>query len=45
MRNIRVPDELWNAAQERAAREDVTLSQLIRRFLRAYAEGARTFKW
>jgi len=44
-RNIRIPDELWNAAQERATREDVNLSQLIRRYLRAYAEDARTFKW
>jgi predicted HicB family RNase H-like nuclease len=43
-RNIRIPDELWNAAAARADREDMTLSQLIRRVLRAYADGAHTFK-
>jgi predicted HicB family RNase H-like nuclease len=32
-RAVRVPDELWAAAAARAAREDITLSQLIRRWL------------
>jgi hypothetical protein len=44
LRNVRVPDDVWNAAKERSEREDVPLSQLIRRVLRAYADGAKTFK-
>ena len=35
-RAVRVPDELWAAAAARAAREDITLSQLIRRWLTDY---------
>jgi hypothetical protein len=44
LRNVRVPDDVWNAAKERSEREDVPLSQLIRRVLGAYADGAKTFK-
>jgi hypothetical protein len=32
-RAVRVPDDLWAAAAAQAAREDITLSQLIRRWL------------
>lgn len=42
MRTVRIPDELWDAAGARAAREDLSLSQLIRRWLRAYAAGTIT---
>ena len=35
-RAIRVPDELWAAASARAKSEDITLSQLIRRWLSDY---------
>jgi hypothetical protein len=35
-RAVRVPDELWAAALARAAGEDITLSQLIRRWLTYY---------
>lgn len=45
LRNIRIPDDVWIAAKERAEREDVPLSQVIRQFLRAYADGAKTFKF
>jgi hypothetical protein len=33
---VRVPEYLWNAALERAAREDETVSAVIRRALRQY---------
>lgn len=36
LRSVRVSDELWAAAAERAAREDITLSQLLRRWLTYY---------
>jgi predicted HicB family RNase H-like nuclease len=32
-RAIRIPDELWAAALARAKNEDISLSQLIRRWL------------
>jgi hypothetical protein len=35
-RAVRVPDELWAAALARSAGEDITLSQLIRRWLTYY---------
>lgn len=37
-RGIRVSDEVWEAALSRAASEDRTLSQVIREFLRKYAQ-------
>lgn len=43
-RAVRVPDDVWKGAQERAEREDVPLSQVIRQFLRAYAADAKTYK-
>ena len=33
LRSIRVPDELWRAAQEKAAREGTTVSDAVRGFL------------
>lgn len=36
IRHIRMPDSLWDAASERAAREDMTVSELIRVVLRDY---------
>lgn len=35
-RAVRVPDDLWRKAQERAAERGETLSQAIRRFLERY---------
>jgi hypothetical protein len=41
MRNrvIRVPDPLWEAAQERADQREETLSGVIRNFLQRYTQG------
>lgn len=39
MRSLRVEDEVWDAAQERAEREHRTLSDVVRVSLRAYADG------
>jgi len=36
IRSIRIPDDLWEAAQDVAGQEDETLSQVIRRALRDY---------
>lgn len=37
IRTIRVPDEIWEQAQRKAAAEDTTVSALINEFLRQYA--------
>lgn len=42
LRNVRVDDRLWGAAQLRAAKEGEALSEVIRRALVAYVEGGRT---
>jgi predicted HicB family RNase H-like nuclease len=39
-RNLRVPKWLWVAASARARREGVSLSELLRGWLRDYANGA-----
>lgn len=39
MRALRVDDETWRAAQERAKAEHRSLSDVMRVALRAYAEG------
>lgn len=39
MRSVRVEDEIWDAAQDRATDEDRSLSSVVRIALRAYAEG------
>lgn len=39
LRNIRIGDELWQAAQAKAARDGVTLSDVIRDHLAAWVEG------
>jgi len=36
-RNIRISDEVWEAAQARAALEGTTLSALIRKWIAEYA--------
>ena len=41
MRNVRVPDETWTAAQHRAKHDGVALSELIRDWLDAYVNGAK----
>jgi hypothetical protein len=35
-RSVRVPDDLWRAAQEKAARRGETLTDVIRRALERY---------
>lgn len=39
LRNVRIDDDLWNAAKERAAENDETVAQVIRRALREYVKG------
>ncbi len=34
LRNVRIPDELWRAAGEKAAAEDRNVSDVIRELLR-----------
>lgn len=38
-RNVRVPDELWEAARAKAIAEDRTLSDVIREALQDYVTG------
>ena len=38
LRNIRVPDEIWEPALHKAEAEGTTLSERIREFLAAYAQ-------
>ncbi len=38
-RSVRVPDDVWNAARERAEREGTTLTAIILRALERYARG------
>jgi predicted HicB family RNase H-like nuclease len=33
---VRVPDEVWEAAKEKAEREGTTVSTLVQRWLREY---------
>lgn len=40
-RVIRVEDELWRAAQECAAAEDTTVSEVVRAGLRRYVRSRR----
>lgn len=39
LRNVRVPDHVWEAAKERAESEGQSLSAVIRRFLFDYSKG------
>lgn len=41
VRHIRIPDPLWNAAQEKAAGRYETVADVIRRALLAYIEENR----
>ncbi|MBN0040193.1 hypothetical protein JN535_08440 [Cellulosimicrobium cellulans] len=38
LRNVRVADEVWEAAKERAAENDETVSEVIRRALVEYIQ-------
>lgn len=38
-RSIRIDDEIWQAATERAADEERTVSDIVRIALKQYAEG------
>lgn len=37
-RSMRVDDSLWEAAMEKAKSQDLTLSQVIRHFLKGYVD-------
>jgi predicted HicB family RNase H-like nuclease len=39
LRNIGVDDELWDAAKAKAAKEPVSVSEVVRRKLREYVAG------
>ena len=39
LRNVRVADDLWQAAQAQAARDGVNVSEVIRRALEHYVNG------
>jgi predicted HicB family RNase H-like nuclease len=38
---MRLPESLWKAAQHQAIDEDVTISELVARALRAYLKAGR----
>lgn len=42
LRNVRVPQELWDAALARAQRDETNLSEIIRAALAAYVEDGAT---
>jgi hypothetical protein len=44
IRNLRVPDELWQAAQQRADAEGLNVSEVIRSLLQAWVEGLIDFE-
>ncbi len=44
LRNVRVSDELWQAAQQRAETEGVNVSEVIRSLLQAWVEGLIDFE-
>jgi predicted DNA binding CopG/RHH family protein len=39
LRNVRVPDDLWQAAMSKASDRGETLSEVIRRALEKYVKG------
>lgn len=41
-RSIRIPDPLWNDAQEVAAERGENLSEVLREALRQYVENAKS---
>lgn len=41
LRNIRVPDDVWQAAKARAESEGTSVSAVIVAALRRYAKGAK----
>lgn len=42
LRSVRVPDDVWQAAQRRAAERGETVSAVIVRALRRYGRSRRT---
>lgn len=40
LRNVRVPDEVWTAAQRRAEDDGVSVSDVVRHALGRYAAGS-----
>jgi len=41
LRNVRVSDELWDAAQLRAKRDETNVSEVIREALEQYVEDGK----
>lgn len=39
MHPIRIPDDLWKAAQEKARLNDESVARVVRRALRQYVDG------
>lgn len=39
LRNVRIGDALWQAAKAKASWQGTTVSEIIRKYLRAYVEG------
>ena len=44
LRNVRIPDQLWERAQEKASREGVSLSEVMRRLLTAWVERDERYR-
>lgn len=42
LRSVRIPDDIWQAAQAAAAERGESVSEVIRRALRRYAQTGRT---
>lgn len=38
-RSVRIDDDLWSRARERAKSDGITISEVINRFVEGYAEG------
>lgn len=41
LRNVRIPDELWDAARQRAEAEGRHVSDVVREALHRYAKGKK----
>ena len=44
LRNVRISEELWTAAQQRAETEGANVSEVIRALLQAWVEGLIDFE-
>ncbi len=39
LRNVRVPDNLWDAALSRAVKDETSVSEVLRELLQAWVDG------